>query len=188
MSVWSAVGMSAGSNSSNADRQNASGRLSLPEDADNKAVPLRHRHPHLQSAFVSVFGCLDGRRFTKGRTATNVGVAQTAAVSLVVGMMTLGMPVAALAAGPAAYGVDDGTHIPGIARWPTRPGTSWPGWSVTRRRSRLWLRAPTSSRVRTSPTTSDPQGPWLVLLRDAVCGDASKIDADNAAMNASLNP
>jgi len=111
MSVWSAVGMSAGSNSSNADRQNASGRLSLPEDADNKAVPLRHRHPHLQSAFVSVFGCLDGRRFTKGRTATNVGVAQTAAVSLVVGMMTLGMPVAALAAGPATYGVDDGTHI-----------------------------------------------------------------------------
>jgi len=27
-----------------------------------------------------------------------------------------------------------------------------------------------------------------VLLRDAVFGDASKIDADNAAMNSSLNP
>ena len=37
-------------------------------------------------------------------------------------------------------------------------------------------------------TFNDPQGPWLVLLRDAVFGDASKIDADNAAMNASLNP
>src|SRR5262249_30941007 len=48
---------------------------------------------------------------TTGRTATNVGVAQTAAISLVVVMMTLGMPLAALAAGPATYGVDDGTHI-----------------------------------------------------------------------------
>jgi multiple sugar transport system substrate-binding protein len=37
-------------------------------------------------------------------------------------------------------------------------------------------------------TFNDPQGPWLVLLRDAVFGDASKIDADNAAINASLNP
>ena len=45
------------------------------------------------------------------RTATNVGVAHTAAVSLVAGMMTLGMPLATLAAGPATFGVDDGTHI-----------------------------------------------------------------------------
>jgi len=37
-------------------------------------------------------------------------------------------------------------------------------------------------------TYNDPQGPWLVLLRDAVFGDASKIDADNAAINASLQP
>ena len=37
-------------------------------------------------------------------------------------------------------------------------------------------------------TFNDPQGPWLVLLRDAVFGDASKIDADNEAINASLNP
>ena len=36
---------------------------------------------------------------------------QRAAVSLAVGMMILGMPLAALAAGPATYGVDDGTHI-----------------------------------------------------------------------------
>jgi len=35
-------------------------------------------------------------------------------------------------------------------------------------------------------TYNDPQGPWLVLLRDAVFGDASKIDADNDAINASL--
>ena len=37
-------------------------------------------------------------------------------------------------------------------------------------------------------TFNDPQGPWLVLLRDAVFGDASKIDADNDAIKASLNP
>ena len=37
-------------------------------------------------------------------------------------------------------------------------------------------------------TFNDPQGPWLVLLRDAVFGDASKVDADNKAMNSSLNP
>jgi multiple sugar transport system substrate-binding protein len=37
-------------------------------------------------------------------------------------------------------------------------------------------------------TYNDPQGPWLVLLRDAVFGDASKIDADNDAINASLQP
>jgi multiple sugar transport system substrate-binding protein len=35
-------------------------------------------------------------------------------------------------------------------------------------------------------TFNDPQGPWLVLLRDAVFGDASKIDADNEAINESL--
>jgi len=35
-------------------------------------------------------------------------------------------------------------------------------------------------------TFNDPQGPWLVLLRDAVFGDASKIDSDNDAVNASL--
>ena len=37
-------------------------------------------------------------------------------------------------------------------------------------------------------TFNDPQGPWLVLLRDAVFGDASKIDADNDAINTSLQP
>jgi multiple sugar transport system substrate-binding protein len=37
-------------------------------------------------------------------------------------------------------------------------------------------------------TFNDPQGPWLVLLRDAVFGDASKIDADNDAINDSLQP
>jgi multiple sugar transport system substrate-binding protein len=36
-------------------------------------------------------------------------------------------------------------------------------------------------------TFNDPQGPWLVLLRNAVFGDASKIDADNKAINDSLN-
>jgi multiple sugar transport system substrate-binding protein len=35
-------------------------------------------------------------------------------------------------------------------------------------------------------TFNDPQGPWLVLLRDAVFGDASKIDADNDLINQSL--
>ena len=37
-------------------------------------------------------------------------------------------------------------------------------------------------------TYNDPQGPWLVLARDAVFGDASKIDADNDAINKSLKP
>jgi len=37
-------------------------------------------------------------------------------------------------------------------------------------------------------TFNDPNGPWLVLLRDAVFGDPSKIDADNGAINASLQP
>lgn len=35
-------------------------------------------------------------------------------------------------------------------------------------------------------TFNDPQGPWLVLLRDAVFGDSSKVDSDNDAVNASL--
>ena len=89
---------------------------------------------------------------------------------------------------------------------------------ATRHRSRSWPRVATWSPGRTSPATStarrpapgdlqhhrgkgsdavrepfgqtfnDPQGPWLVLLRDAVFGDASKIDADNDAINASLSP
>jgi len=37
-------------------------------------------------------------------------------------------------------------------------------------------------------TYNDPQGPWLVLLQDALFGDASRIDADNDAINASLQP
>jgi multiple sugar transport system substrate-binding protein len=36
-------------------------------------------------------------------------------------------------------------------------------------------------------TFNDPQGPWLVLLRNAVFGDASKVDADNKSVNSSLN-
>ena len=60
---------------------------------------------------LGLAGFAHGRRFTMGRTATNVGVVQTAAVSLLVAMMTLGTPLASLAAGPATYGVDDGSHI-----------------------------------------------------------------------------
>jgi multiple sugar transport system substrate-binding protein len=37
-------------------------------------------------------------------------------------------------------------------------------------------------------TFLDPQGPWLVIMRDAVFGDVSNVDADNTAMNDSLNP
>jgi len=37
-------------------------------------------------------------------------------------------------------------------------------------------------------TFNDPQGPWLVLMRNAVFGDGSSVDADNQAMNDSLNP
>jgi len=40
--------------------------------------------------------------------------------------------------------------------------------------------------VKFGQTYNDPQGPWLVLLRDAVFGDASKVDSDNDAINASL--
>ncbi|MDB5538694.1 MAG: carbohydrate transporter substrate-binding protein family [Devosia sp.] len=36
-------------------------------------------------------------------------------------------------------------------------------------------------------TFNDPQGPWLVLMRDAVFGDGANIDANNEAMNDSLN-
>jgi len=36
-------------------------------------------------------------------------------------------------------------------------------------------------------TFNDPQGPWLVLMRDAVFGDGANIDANNQAMNDSLN-
>jgi hypothetical protein len=32
--------------------------FTLPEGADNKAVPHQQEHFHLRSAFVSVFGCL----------------------------------------------------------------------------------------------------------------------------------
>jgi multiple sugar transport system substrate-binding protein len=35
-------------------------------------------------------------------------------------------------------------------------------------------------------TFNDPQGPWLVLVRDAVFGDVDNIDADNEAITASL--
>jgi multiple sugar transport system substrate-binding protein len=34
---------------------------------------------------------------------------------------------------------------------------------------------------------NDPNGPWLILVRDAVFGDASKIDADNDALNKVLS-
>ena len=37
-------------------------------------------------------------------------------------------------------------------------------------------------------TFNDPQGPWLVIMRNAVFGDGSTVDADNQAMNDSLNP
>jgi len=35
-------------------------------------------------------------------------------------------------------------------------------------------------------TFNDPNGPWLVLTRDAVFGDPSKVDKDNDAITASL--
>lgn len=37
-------------------------------------------------------------------------------------------------------------------------------------------------------TFNDPQGPWVALMQDVVFGDASKLDADNSALNESLNP
>ncbi|NEA99312.1 sugar ABC transporter substrate-binding protein [Streptomyces sp. SID13726] len=35
-------------------------------------------------------------------------------------------------------------------------------------------------------TFNDPNGPWLTLMRDAVFGDAAKVDKDNEAVTASL--
>jgi multiple sugar transport system substrate-binding protein len=35
---------------------------------------------------------------------------------------------------------------------------------------------------------NDPQSPWIALMQDAIFGDASKIDADNDAINAALQP
>ena len=35
-------------------------------------------------------------------------------------------------------------------------------------------------------TYNDPQGPWIVLFRDAVFGDASQVDAHNESINESL--
>jgi multiple sugar transport system substrate-binding protein len=40
--------------------------------------------------------------------------------------------------------------------------------------------------LRFGQTFNDSQGPWLILMRDAVFGDPSKIDADNDAVNTSL--
>lgn len=37
-------------------------------------------------------------------------------------------------------------------------------------------------------TFNDPQGPWLMLLYDALFGDASRIDEHNEAINESLQP
>ena len=41
--------------------------------------------------------------------------------------------------------------------------------------------------LRFGQTFNDAQGPWLIMLRDGVFGDPSKLDADNAAVQASLN-
>ena len=37
-------------------------------------------------------------------------------------------------------------------------------------------------------TFNDPQGPWVALMQDVVFGDEGKLEADNQAMNDSLNP
>jgi multiple sugar transport system substrate-binding protein len=37
-------------------------------------------------------------------------------------------------------------------------------------------------------TFNDPQGPWIVLMQDAVFGDGANLEANNQAMNDSLNP
>jgi multiple sugar transport system substrate-binding protein len=37
-------------------------------------------------------------------------------------------------------------------------------------------------------TFNDPQGPWVALMQDVIFGDESKLEADNQAMNESLNP
>ena len=36
-------------------------------------------------------------------------------------------------------------------------------------------------------TFNDPQGPWIALMQDAVFGDGAKLEANNDAMNESLN-
>jgi len=41
--------------------------------------------------------------------------------------------------------------------------------------------------LRFGQTFNDAQGPWLIMLRDGVFGDPSKLDADNTALQASLN-
>jgi multiple sugar transport system substrate-binding protein len=40
--------------------------------------------------------------------------------------------------------------------------------------------------LRFGQTFNDAQGPWLILTRDAVFGDPTKVDADNDAINTSL--
>lgn len=37
-------------------------------------------------------------------------------------------------------------------------------------------------------TFNDPQGPWIALMQDSVFGDGKNLEADNDAMNQSLNP
>ena len=37
-------------------------------------------------------------------------------------------------------------------------------------------------------TFNDPQGPWITLMQDSVFGDGGKLEANNTAMNESLNP
>ena len=37
-------------------------------------------------------------------------------------------------------------------------------------------------------TFNDPQGPWIALMQDIVFGDGANLEANNAAMNESLNP
>lgn len=37
-------------------------------------------------------------------------------------------------------------------------------------------------------TFNDPQGPWVALMQDSVFGDGANLDANNQAMNDSLNP
>ena len=37
-------------------------------------------------------------------------------------------------------------------------------------------------------TFNDPQGPWIVLMQDSVFGDGANLEANNQAMNDSLNP
>jgi multiple sugar transport system substrate-binding protein len=40
--------------------------------------------------------------------------------------------------------------------------------------------------LQTNAAINDPNGPWLALVRDAIFGDASKIDADNNAITKAL--